>query len=204
MNLPITTVLMPGFTPHRHGHAATVITQHVMLGTEAGTRAAFRQGKKSSNFGLAADGTITCYVPPAHSAWANGNMRNPALWIPAVRGCWESGVNPNDVTISIEWEGTHRLDSGAWGMVPYTDPRTGKTEQVETLVKAKVLSLWQPPPAQWAAGLELTKQLCTDYHIPLDRTHLLRHSDFDSVGKWFCPGDGFPLAKLIRELGGTI
>jgi len=40
------------------------------------------------------------------------------------------------------------------------------------------------------------------YHIPVDRLHLLRHSDWDDVGRWFCPGPAFPLGQLITDLGG--
>ena len=35
----------------------------------------------------------------------------------------------------------------------------------------------------------------------MDRAHIGRHSDLDGIAKWFCPGDGFLLARLLAHLG---
>jgi len=196
----IQAVPMPGFTPHRRGHNPLLIVHHVMLGSEAGTRAEFAKGQKSSNYAIAADGTVVCYVPVEHSAWANGNLRDPNLSIPAIAQAVNEHINPNDLSISIEWAGAHTLLPGAWITVPWRNPATGAIERISTLDRRKVRAFWQPTPAQWAAGLELTRQLCAEWRIPADREHILRHSDWDSVGKWFCPGDGFDLGRVLTEL----
>ena len=36
--------------------------------------------------------------------------------------------------------------------------------------------------------------------IPVDKEHILAHSEIDPVGKPFCPGEKFPFNTIINEL----
>jgi len=183
----------------RAGLAPTAIVNHVMLGTLAGTRAAFAHAahEASAHYGIGSDGQIWQFVRDEDTAWANGPIRQPNLAaVPWIADCVARNVNPNRVTISIEWEGMHA--GGRWAGVPWA----GAT--LETLLRGSVRGWWAPTAAQYAAGVALHRALLTRWGIAADRAHVCRHSDFDAVGKWFCPGEGFPLAQLIADLGGRV
>lgn len=54
--------------------------------------------------------------------------------------------------------------------------------------------------AQYQATLELHKQLCEKYSIPLDRLHIIGHYETDSVNRKNDPGDLFPWKRLMNDL----
>jgi N-acetylmuramoyl-L-alanine amidase len=66
---------------------------------------------------------------------------------------------------------------------------------------AKVFTWWKPTEVQYQAGLWLHRQLIARHGVALERAHITRHSDFDHVNKWFCPGQGFPMPRLLHDLG---
>lgn len=198
---PITVDHVTNYTPGRAGQTPTVITHHVMMGSFDVSRAWFNnpESEASSNYAIAPDGTIYELVAPINTAWANGNLRDPQIWIPEIKRVAANGINPNAVTLSVEWAGAHELYPGAWQTLAYRGPK--KAEWVDTIRRKNgVKHWWGPTPAQWAAGVALTAWLCDTHGIPRDRLHILRHSDWDSVAKWFCPGAGFNLAAMLREL----
>jgi N-acetyl-anhydromuramyl-L-alanine amidase AmpD len=165
------------------------ITNHVMLGTMGGTLAHFRDplAQVSANYGLSKSGEVVCYVEEEEMAYANGPIRSPN------RGVIADAVligNPNKRTISIEWEGTH--SGGLW--VP------SGIGGIATLSKKVAVRWFVPPPDQLAAGIALIRAICARWNIPRDRAHIGRHSDIDSVTKWFCPGGGFPLQTILDSL----
>ena len=174
------------------------IINHVMLGTLDGTSQFFRQNNLanpvSSNYGIGKDGRIVQYVRDEDTAFANGNLRNPRTgnlpWL-------TKGINPNTQTISIEWEGTHQ------GGHPGKANFDGNSLDVDLVNDGSVTHFWVPTEAQYQAGLSLIRFLCAKHSIPTDRAHIGRHSDIDSVRKWFCPGEGFPLQRLLNDLGGA-
>ena len=182
-------------TPGRAGHTPLAIINHVMLGTLAGTRSAFADPHHaaSAHFGIGPDGVILQFVKVDDTAWANGNVRHPQPWMRWLADAVKAGTNPNLLTISIEWAGRHT--GGVWVPVPYG----GKT--LQTLKRDSVRAFWQPSEAQYQAGLWLHRHLIAAHTIPVDREHIGRHSDLDDVAKWFCPGAGFPLARLLADLG---
>ena len=55
----------------------------------------------SANFGVALDGRVHQYVKLDDRAWANGILEHGNRWF------GPSGVNPNDLTVSIETEDLH-------------------------------------------------------------------------------------------------
>ncbi len=186
------------FSAGRHGQNIIAIINHVMLGTLDGTSQYFQQNNLanpvSSNYGIGKDGRIVQYVRDEDTAFANGIIRNPRTselpWI-------TSGINPNNQTISIEWEGAHQ--GGHSGNAAFN----GKSIGVDLVNDGSVKQFWVPTAAQYQAGLSLIRFLCATHGIPTDRAHIGRHSDIDSVRKWFCPGEGFPLQRLLNDLGGA-
>lgn len=183
----------------RHGCAPIALVNHVMLGTLGGTRQEFANpnAQVSAHFGIGQDGTIVQFVHLSDAAWANGPIRQPNVTdVPWIRDrCMANHINPNWLTISLEWEGTH--GGMQWSRVRYDGAL------LDTAVASSMIKWWTPAPAQWAAGITLARWLVTRCGIAVDRAHICRHSDFDSITKWFCPGEGFPLAKMITELSTT-
>jgi N-acetylmuramoyl-L-alanine amidase len=182
------------FTPGRNGCKPVAIINHLMLGTLGGTRKAFRDPahQASAHYGIGPDGTVLQFVRDDNTAWANGNIRNPGLLHPWLLDAVQTSTNPNRLTLSIEWAGYHV--GGTWVKVPYGGDR------LDTIQHGTIRQYWVPPEAQYQAGLTLIRTLCAKYHIPTDRAHIGRHSDLDTVTRWFCPGDGFPLQRLLTDL----
>ena len=202
--IPATTIEFVGchatnFEHGRRGQQPTAILNHVMLGTLAGTIRWFNQqhpagAASSSNYGIGTDGRVVCFVRDGDTAYANGPLRDPNLSVMPWLGTLPAGDTPNHRCISLEWEGTHV--GGQAGTVRYQ----GQPLAVD-LLKGTVQRFWVPSEVQYQAGLTLIRQLCNQHQIPLDRAHIGRHSDADSVRKWFCPGEGFPLKRLLHDLG---
>jgi excisionase family DNA binding protein len=194
------------FTAGRKGRRPIAISNHEMQGTLAGTIPWFNNAAAvvSSNYGIGKNGRIVQFVRDEDTAYANGPVRSPNLAAaPWIADAHARRQDMNSLTISIEWEGLHK--GGRSGSVAWFDPDKGKTVQVPVdLMKGSVREFWVPTEAQYQAGLRLIRFLAAKHGIPLDRAHIVRHSDFDSVHKWFCPGDGFPMARLITDLGGQI
>lgn len=64
--------------------------------------------------------------------------------------------------------------------------------------------LWKPSDAQYRASARLAAGICTRWGIPVDRTHIIAHSEVDPsrVGRRNCPGptwDWDLYLKLIRQ-----
>ncbi|MDQ2805690.1 MAG: N-acetylmuramoyl-L-alanine amidase [Chloroflexota bacterium] len=199
------------FAPGRGGQPIVAITNHVMIGELAGTidwfgspaRPNDKKNPKpavSSNYGIGRDGRVVQFVRDRDTAYANGPIRNPnTAVIPWIADAQAHNINPNSLTISIEWAGFHK--GGSSGSVDWLNPKTGHTEKVPVdFMKGTITQFWQPSEVQYQAGLALIRNLCAIHNIPLDRAHIARHSDVDSVHKWFCPGEGFPLQRLLDDL----
>ncbi len=58
------------------------------------------------------------------------------------------------------------------------------------------------PEEQYQATLWLQRALIQAWGIPVDRTHILGHYEFDSVNRKNCPGPSFPWQRLMSDLGG--
>ncbi len=182
------------YTVGRRGQKPIAVVNHEMQGTLSGTVDAFWNDahQASAHYGVSKDGKIVQFVKEEDMAWANGPIRNPNLAaVPWIADVDHAGGNPNRLTISIEWEGAHE---GTWGQVAWGGETFG------VLQPGSVQQWWAPTDAQYAAGLELIRDICARWQIPFDRAHICRHSDFDAVTKWFCPGQGFPMQRILDEL----
>lgn len=102
----------PNFGYPRGGHgrnqrkiAALVI--HIMDGTLGSTRSWFANpdSQASSTYGVGRAGELDRYVQEADSPWTNGDIQGPDLSIPWLHDCIEQGINPNEVTETLECEG---------------------------------------------------------------------------------------------------
>ncbi len=180
----------------RQGHTILAVVNHEMQGSLEGTRQAFLDPNHaaSAHYGVGRDGTVLQFIKEEDTAWANGPLRNPNTGVvPWLADAQRDGTNPNRLTVTIEWEGSQ---VGTWHKVQFN----GETH--DTLDPATISKWFTPSDAQYQAGLALIRAICARQHITIDRAHICRHSDVDSVTKWFCPGEGFPLQRLIEDLSG--
>jgi len=180
----------------RQNQAIKAVVNHVMLGTLDSTSSWFNNSaaEVSANYGIGQDGRIVQFVRDTDTAYANGPVYAPnTAATPWIATDHANGLDMNTLTISIEWEGMHK--GGRAGRVAWN----GQMLDV-ALMKDSVKTFWVPGEAQYQAGLALIRYLCAKYNLTPDRAHIGRHSDFDSVRKWFCPGEGFPLQRLLNDL----
>lgn len=134
----------------------------------------------SSHFVVAQDGRITQLVKLEDTAWANGTSDkasdnsfygNSSLAVVVARK-----TNANKYTISIEHEGVYATTHG-------------------------VLTL-----KQLAATIDLIQWIRSEVKriystvIPLDRSHIVGHSQVSPINKPTCPGSGFQFDKIIQVL----
>jgi hypothetical protein len=92
------------------GLQADVIVIHVMEGTMAGTLEHFNRNKPkdpvSAHYGVSKKGEVVLYVSEEDTAYANGLTVRPTADVVTDR----DGINPNNYTISIEFEGMGDTD----------------------------------------------------------------------------------------------
>lgn len=100
---------VPGFGS-RKGYKPEAVVIHVMEGSMEGTLQHFRRKDPadpvSSHYGVSLEGDIVQYVKEDNAAWANGRVDRPT----ANKVKEHPGVNPNQWTISIENEGSGKVD----------------------------------------------------------------------------------------------
>lgn len=149
------------------------IVMHIMQGTLAGTASHFNNPNvdASTHLGVGLKGEIHQYVDLKDGAWGNGAMAKPDLSVPWIRECWEKGINPNLVTISIEHEGKHDLQRGIFHQ--FTDE-------------------------QYEADIRLVAWLHQEYGIPIDREHIVGHYQIDGVNRPYCPGPTYDFNRVIE------
>lgn len=56
------------------------------------------------------------------------------------------------------------------------------------------------PEPQFQATLALHKMLIEKFHLEISEETIIGHYRIDSINKGKCPGDGFPWARLLKEL----
>ncbi len=163
----------PYFFPQRGGHVPRWLILH---GTAGGTSAVgiadwFRdpRAQVSTNYTVDQAGVIVCSVDESDGPWANGALTegHAAFWDTL------QGINPNNVTISIEHVKAHEDNSD------------------------------QLTPAQQAASFALIKRICQRWHIPMRAANasggICGHCSLDPVNRMNCPGP-FPWQALWNYL----
>ena len=54
--------------------------------------------------------------------------------------------------------------------------------------------------AQYQATLQLQRELCAKYDIPIDRNHIIGHYEINPIDRPDCPGKDFPWDRLMKDL----
>lgn len=174
----------PNFWRGRTGHKPAWIILH---GTAGGSSAAAianwfcnSAAQVSAHYVIGLEGEIIQCVQEGDTAWANGPITGPAgtggdgvhhdAW-------WDSGINPNFLTISIEHVKAHDDNSDAL------------------------------TPAQQSASFALITDICSRNDIPLhpaDETGgITGHFSMDPVNRSRCPGT-YPWDTLWTQGGTTM
>ena len=121
----------PNYTVGRYGWAPIALVLHTMEGTLAGCDSWFcnPSADTSAHYGVGLGGETHQYVALKDSAWANGVLEPGNTW-PG-----PSGVNPNQLSVSIETE-----DNGS-GATPVTDAMYNSVLGLGGLVLAEYPSI---------------------------------------------------------------
>jgi N-acetyl-anhydromuramyl-L-alanine amidase AmpD len=135
----------------------------------------------SSHYIVGQDGTVVQCVSEVDGAWANGYISGPAGTSGNGYGngfhdtWWDSGINPNNLCISIE----------------HVKSATDNSSQLSDVQKL--------------ASFKLIKDICTRYNIPTRKADahggITGHYSIDPVNRQFCPGP-YPWDELFAFLQG--
>jgi hypothetical protein len=61
-----------------------------------------------------------------------------------------------------------------------------------------------PTEPQYETVIQLIDHFCTVYGMSRNRSHVMRHADFNDCNRSYCPGKPgvFNLARIIERIGG--
>jgi N-acetyl-anhydromuramyl-L-alanine amidase AmpD len=163
-------------SPNAGGYSATRKVQawcvHITDGTNSLGWLTSPVSQASANYLMRRDGYLYELVPPDISPWTNGDVQRPDLGNPLIAAWVKAGTNPNTRCLTVECEGK----STHW------NPGALTKAQEEALV---ALLAWG----------------CDAYGLTADATHILRHSQINSVTRLNCPG--FSSAEWAAYIAAT-
>lgn len=162
----------------REGHLPIIIVNHVSVGGKQSVINTFSNlaNKVSSTFLNCRDGSIVQFCDITTRPKTNGNIRSPRSPIVKQMGT----VNPNLYSVTIENEDAYNDDTpGVDGQL--TEPQFYSLCWLHKYIQTEVKRIYGNT-------------------IPLNSSHVIGHRDIDSLGKGFCPGNNFPMARLLTEL----
>lgn len=166
----------------RQGNVPDMIVDHIAEGTYEGTISWLCNSKSgvSAHFVVSKEGDITQLVPLDKTAWANGTSNT------AGSSCLNSKAknylvkerakNANLYTISIEHEGYYKTGKGA-----LTAKQLTASIWLHKYIISEVKRMY---------GIE----------IPVDRNHIVPHSDISPISKPHCPGECFQFDDIITTI----
>jgi peptidoglycan/xylan/chitin deacetylase (PgdA/CDA1 family) len=136
----------PHFIARREGNRVRAIVVHTNVGTFTSTASWFTHPESgvSAHYLVGLDGRVAQFVDEADAARHAGRVRDPTVGL-------FGGVNPNLVTVGVEFE-----DGG--------DP--------EGVAR---------PDAQYRSGARLIREIAERWGIPLDREHVIGHREIFSA-----------------------
>lgn len=135
------------------------------------------------------ESTVSWFRNPASQVSAHyGVAKNGRVWlfVDPANTAWANGIVQKP-DLSIKWLAQAISDKINPNYLTVSIEHEGNTGE-------------PMPEAQFEATLWLHKKLIKEFGIPADSQHIIRHSQIDSVGKPFCPGASFPMARLLKEL----
>lgn len=159
----------PHYFPHREGHQPRWIIIHGTAGFPSAEAVGyyFQHAGVATHYIIGRDGTIVQSIAECHGAWGNGGIsagHDP--W-------WQHGINPNNVTISIE----------------HVKPSKNNRDLLTA--------------AQTQASFRLIHHICQRHHIPRCSANkdggITSHASIDPVHRSFCPGP-YPWTELFSYL----
>lgn len=162
----------------RLSHKPIVIVNHVTVGNKKSVINTFSNlaNKVSSTFLNCRDGSIVQFCEITTRPKTNGNIRAPRSPIVIQMG----NVNPNYYSVTIENEDAYNDDTpGVDGQL--TEPQFYSLCWLHKYIQTEVKRIY---------GIT----------IPLDASRIIGHRDIDSQGKALCPGNNFPMNRLLTEL----
>lgn len=167
----------PNFHPRPAGVVPEAIVYHITNDrTFANVASWFRNpaSRASSHFVVDRDGTIHQFVSLRDAAWTNGDIASPRSDLP-----WLTAA-----IAKIRREGGNLND---------------RTVTIETVgVPSEPIT-----SSQHEALVALTEFLLAAFPTILPRRgRMLRHADINGRDRSYCPGPLFPLAEIIRAVGG--
>jgi N-acetylmuramoyl-L-alanine amidase len=149
----------------RSGNKVIALVLHIMDGSLTGTRSWFAStaSQASANRGLGRDGvSMDRYVKDSDAPWTNGDIQGPDLSIAWLRDAIARGVNPNELTETLECEG----HSGE----PWPEPQY---QGILQWVKDRTSALGIVPTKDTVVGHyrlnSVTRANCPGKNFPWDR-----------------------------------
>jgi len=125
-------------------------------------------------------------------------------WImnPAANASYNAVIKDDGTVVSLVPEQNAAYSHGRINRATWPLLKSGVNPNLYTLSLARTGSnqnTWTPE--QLASTLYVLKHWCRAYDLPLKRPYVFGHFEIDSVGRWYCPGEGF-FNRVISELAG--
>lgn len=176
----------------RGNYKPVAIVDHIMQGTLQSSNSEFMAaGTASTHFGVGSDGTIFQWVDLDQMAWGNGlayeNDGRPYIDVPVGGGQVKRVYESPDR--SVPW------------LADALDKRANPNLMTISIEHAGN-SGGPFPEAMYQATLALHRWLLLTYNIPATRDYIIGHNQIQPKNRGFCPGTGFPWARLMSDLGG--
>jgi N-acetylmuramoyl-L-alanine amidase len=162
----------------RRNYIPEMIVNHIVEGSAQSCINWFRSPDNkvsSAHFLVGKDGKAYQFVDIKDNAWANGlddiGIRKSKSAI-----VQNHKVNPNWISVSIEYEGLHRQTQGA-----LTDEQLATGIELHKYIIAEVKRIW-------------------GHEIKPNKDTVTGHSVIDPINKPNCPGAKFPFDKILEGL----
>lgn len=172
----------PNMEVGRDGWKPDIVVCHITEGSFAGAVSWLCNptAQVSSHFVVAQDGRITQLVSLENTAWANGTSDkasdNAYYGNSLLSAVVARHTNANKYTISIEHEGVYATTRGV-----LTVKQLAATIDLIAWIRTKVKRIY---------GVV----------IPLDRAHIVGHTQISPINKPNCPGAGFQFDTILKAL----
>lgn len=169
----------------RDGWKPDMIVCHITEGSYAGAVSWMCNpvSQVSSHYCISRKGEVSQLVPLTDAAWCNGTSADASSGVyygkSTLKTVRDRRTNANYYTISIEHEGVYSQTQGA-----LTDAQLAAAAELIAHIRSEVRRIYGED-------------------IPLDRSHIVGHSEIAPKAKPYCPGSAYPFHEVIRRVKGT-